>query len=139
MSFGKRTEFPTRPSPIHTSASTPQTRRGGYWLGLITVPITQIIVMVIAALVVAPNHIDRLMPIIVVGALSNIIVAAVVLLLTDILLRLVGLRQAWIYALICAVAIYGLSFVVSITPVYRLAFLFFPALLGGLVLGWSRR
>jgi len=95
--------------------------------------------MAIAALVVAPTHIDRLMPIIVVGALSNIIVAAVVLLLTDILLRLVGLRQAWIYALICAVAIYGLSFVVSIAPVYRLAFLFFPALMGGLVLGWSRR
>lgn len=139
MSFGKRTGFPTRPSAIHTSASTPQTRRGGYWLGFLTVPIAQVILMAIAGLVVARDQIDRLYPFMLPAAVSTTMLAAVILLLSDIVLRLIGLRQAWVYALVCAVALYGVSFVVSITPLWRFAFMFLPGLIGGLALGWSRR
>lgn len=102
-------------------------------------PITQLIVMAFAGQVIAPDQINRLYPLMAPAALSTLMLAAVILLLSDILLRLIGLRQAWLYALVCAVALYGVSFVVSMMPVWRFAFLFLPGLIGGLALGWSRR
>lgn len=140
MSFGKRTEFPGRSSAIHTSASTPQTRPGGYWLGLLTVPITMLIIMTVGCLIIAPDQIDRLYPALAPAALGAIMLASVTLLLSDVVLRLIGLRQVWVYALVCAVTLYGVSFVVGgMSPGWRFAFMFFPGLMGGLVLGWSRR
>lgn len=138
MTFGKRTLEASDGPQIRGANDAPQTRRGGYWLGLITVPVVFAAIALIGGLIQGMSFADWL-TVTPPSALSLSIVAAVVLLAADFSLRGLGWRKPWIFALVCGLVLYGLCFVTPVRGLPLILFALVPGLCGGWVLGWSRR
>ncbi len=138
MAFGKRTVSAIPASRGSLPKDAPETRRGGYWLGLATVPATLAIVGLIGGLW-QRTPVINLMIAIPASALSLSIVAALVLLVADVALRALGWRQPWVFAVVCGLALYGLCFVTPVRGINLLLLSLIPGLCGGWILGWSRR
>ena len=138
MTFGKRlaSEMPSSRVGLQTDA--PQTRCGGYWLALAAVPVTLAVVTLISGLVHKAPLAD-LLTAIPVSAVSLTMVAALVFLLADFVLRALGWIQPWLFAVVCGLALYGLCFVTPVRGINLVLLSFIPGLVGGWVLGWSRR
>lgn len=136
MSFGRRTvtTFPTTADP----KAAPQTRRGGYWLALITVPMVFVAISLVGLLWQGSSFTTWLI-ITPPSAVSVAIVAAPILLAADFSLRKLGWRKPWIFALVCGLALYGLCFVTTVRGTLLILLALVPGLCGGWVLGWSRR
>jgi hypothetical protein len=148
MSFGRRTGG-LAPNGRERDLGTPsRKRRGGYWLGLLTQLVVATGTMALLpfisqfrlngatlATLAAPAAI----------ALANVtVVAAVLMLLVDLVLRALRWRNPWIYAAICAVLgliFYGAMALATglINPIFALYVAVWPLAVGGWVLGWRRR
>lgn len=123
-------------------------RRGGYWLGVLTQVLVSAATMAVLpfisqfklngaalATLAAPAAI----------ALANVtVVAGVLMLLVDLVLRALRWRNPWVYAVACGVL--GLAFYVgmalatgAVNPIFAFYVAVWPAAAGGWVLGWRRR
>jgi len=138
MTFGKRqaTSFGTK-SELSVERRTPA-RRGGYWLGVVTVPTTFVVLMFGAAIAIGAP-IDTTLRDLPLAGLTLAVAAAIVLLTSDFALRALACRSPWIYSLVCGFALFGLCFITPVPPHYLLVMALLPGLAGGFVLGWSRR
>lgn len=148
MSFGRRTTAPLGAAAAGGEGKPARTRRGGYWLGLLTCALVSG-----ATLAVMPfisqfklNGADYA-GLVIVGAvalLNTTAVAAVLMLLVDFALRGLGWRRPWIYALACAflVFVFYLALALAggtINPIFALYVAVWPAAAGGWVMGLYRR
>lgn len=148
MSFGRRTTAPLGAAAVSGESKPAQTRRGGYWLGLLTCAL-----VAAATLAVMPfisqfklNGADYagLMIIGAVAVLNTTAVAAVLMLLVDLALRGLGWRRPWIYALSCAFVVFAFYVALAlaggtINPIFTLYVAVWPAAVGGWVMGLYRR
>lgn len=149
MSFGRRTTAPagvvaSRP----VTAEAPRSRRGGYWLGLLTNAVVAILTMAVMPFIsqfkLNGAKVETLVVVGGIAILNVIAVAAVLTLLVDFALRGLGWRKPWIYALVCAVVVFAfylaLAMVVgTINPIFALYVAVWPAAVGGWVMGLYRR
>lgn len=136
MSFGKRTAAATLAAPQQPIAR-PQTRRGGYWLAVVTVPTVFVAIALAGGLLT--GSLAEVLTVIPPSALSLTVVAAVVLISADLALRRLGCRKPWVFAVVCGFALYALCFVTPLGAVHLILFALVPGFSGGWVLGWSRR
>jgi len=138
MSFGKRTASVVESPRSAGVRSSPKTGRGGYWLGLLSVPAT-FLVIATGMGIFSGSPLSELLAELPASAFSLCVVAAVVLLLSDFALRRVGWRNPWAFAVVCGLALFGVCFVTSLPAHYLVPFALIPGFCGGWVLGWSRR
>lgn len=138
MTFGKRTASAIPASRSSLRKDSPQTRPGGYWLGLVMVPATFAMIGLGGGLR-QRTPLSELLVAIPASALSLSIVAALVLLVADVALRALGWRQPWVFAVVCGLALYGLCFVTPVRGLNQVLLALVPGLCGGWILGWSRR
>lgn len=147
MSFGRRTTGPTGVDPSGAPEA-PRTRRGGYWLGLITNAGVAVATMAVMPFISrfkmnGATLGDLLVPATI--ALLNVVaVAAVITLLVDFALRGLNWRRPWIYALACALAVFIFYLFLAIAggainPIFALYLAVWPAAVGGWVMGLCRR
>ena len=143
MSFGRRTSPPAPvPSAIVRQRNAP--RRGGYWLGLLTVAVAAIVGVGVLSFVPAVNptssDLTSIPGVVLVAVINVVFVAAVVMALVDLLLRKLNLSQPVIYALACGAPAYGLMLLVGMgTPLFLLGMVFWPIAAGGWVMSLFRR
>lgn len=142
MSFGRRTATvtpPGRPTAIGAGAGAPpRTRRGGYWLALLGVLITFLVLMPTLG-AVSGSSLSGIASALPVAALNLLAVAAIVLLVLDLLLRWIGWRNPWVYAAACGSALFAVCLITRASPFYLVPMALIPGGVGGWILGWSRR
>lgn len=148
MSFGQRTSPPAPPLQTAHSRTGGPPRRGGYWLGVLTVPLAGLVGMVATSLMPLVNPTDRSlmeMPVLIGVALLNItVVAAVLMFLIDLPLKRAPWRRPWVYALICGLAVFGVCWALNpgkslSTAVFLAGVALLPGAAGGWVMGLFRR
>ena len=148
MSFGRRTTAPAGVPAQKSEGRDPRTRQGGYWLGLLTCALVSAATLAVMPFISqfklngAPYSAILLIGLI--AVLNTTVVAAVLLLLTDLALRGLGWRRPWIYALSCALVVFlvylGLALLDGKTnPIFTLYVAVWPAAVGGWVMGLYRR
>lgn len=147
MSFGRRE---TAPSGHHDINRAPVVvRRGGYPLSVVAVAVSSFAAVPIMALI--PYFNPTRQPLVevttasVMAVLNVTLVAALVLLVVDLVLRAFKVTAVWAYALATGFLAFGLCFLLASalgSSAVSLAFLailvFLPALVGGSVLGCFR-
>lgn len=148
MSFGRRTTASVSTISSTRAPETPRTRKGGYWLGLLTNAGVAIVTMAVLPLIsqfkLNGAALSTLIAPAAIALMNMTMVAAVITLLVDFALRGLNWRQPWIYALVCAIAVFAfylfLAIMVgAINPIFALYVAVWPAAVGGWVLGRYRR
>lgn len=149
MSFGKRATAPAFEMNAPRSPPAGRTRRGGYWLGLLTVPIAALICTVLMTFLPATNPtgvpLPRVLAVFPLAVLNFTVIAAVLMPLLDLVLRATNGRRPWIYALVCGTVIYLATFLLMAMLALAANLLFLlgmcgiPAAAGGWVMGMYRR
>ncbi|RYF92226.1 MAG: hypothetical protein EON95_13110 [Caulobacteraceae bacterium] len=124
-------------APAAPAAQTAETRRGAYWLGLLTVPIAFAVVGLVGG--VSGERMAEMLVEIPVAAISLTLVAAVVLLAADFTLRALRWRKPWMFSVACGLALFTLCLPTGLPLHYLVLLALIPGLCGGWVLGWSRR
>ncbi len=147
MAFGRRVTIQAG-AVERSRAEAGRTRRGGYWLGLLTnagvAALTMLVMPVISQFRLNGATLADLAGPALLALVNLTAVAAVVTLLVDLALRGLGWRRPWIYALACALATLFLYVALAlaagvINPIFALYVAVWPAAVGGWVMGLYRR
>lgn len=148
MSFGRRTTAPLPVVPARSDHAPAQPRKGGYWLGLLANAGVAVLTMAVMPFISqfklnGASLGDLLVPA-AIALLNLVVVAAVITLIVDLVLRGLNWRRPWIYALGCALPVFAFYFFLSImtgtiNPIFAVYLAVWPAAVGGWVLGLYRR
>ena len=148
MIFGKRATAPGYAIAPAAAGPTARTRRGGYWLGLLTAPVVALIGVVVMALLPLTNPtgapLTRVLLIVPVALINVTVVTAILMLPVDLILRTLNLRRPWIYALVCGLTVYVSVFLLMALLSLGTSLLFLlgicglPAAAAGWVMGLFR-
>jgi hypothetical protein len=147
MSFGQRTTAPDGEIPQGDTARS-RTRRGGYPLGLLAFVAAAYLGAVVMSLVPAMNStgvsILAILGVATMAIVSLTVVAAIPMLLIDLVLRTLNWRRPWIYALACGVILYALCLGLEFSngrfnPHFMAGMVLWPGAAGGWVMGLFRR
>ena len=148
MSFGRRTTAPAGVQTTNAQEPKARTRRGGYWLGLLTCTLVSAATLAVMPFISqfklngAPY--SAMLVIGAIAVLNVTVVSAVLMLLTDFALRGLGWRRPWIYALSCALVVFLFYLALALlggtsSPIFTLYVGVWPSAVGGWVMGLYRR
>lgn len=147
MSFGRRTTMPGGGIPPADRAAG-RTRRGGYPLGVLAVAVAGFAGMAVASLIPFLNptgaSVLDILGIAAMAVVNITVVAAILMLPVDLLLRTLNWRRPWIYALFCGLILYILCFALGsiggrLNPLFLVGIALWPGAAGGWVMGLFRR
>lgn len=152
MSFGKRQILPS-PATLSPSATPAARERGGsrrvgYLWAFLAIAVSSFVSPAIMATLPALNRSGQTQARIAQATVENVmpsllVVCAITLPLIDLALKTVNRRQAWLYAVINAVAVVlfyncAMGIMGAMSPLWTLGLALLPATLGGYVLGVFR-